>query len=574
MSLKNWTVRAKLTLTFGALTSLLILVAWAAAVELRNAETRFDNFVHGNYARLLLSYEARTAIDKRAIAARDLINATSTQAREPIHAEIIKAHDSAKSSLSKLAEMASSPDVTEEARTKIDKIQKAEAQYAPVALAIVGLALNDQREAAITKMNLECRPLLAALNDVVQDYRNYTVDRADLFVKQAFDEYVRTRNLLMAGCLVAFVTAVVAALVITRSVTRALGAEPAELGEIAQRVASGDLSAVVGGDDAPRGSVLASLGMMQQSLAHIVGKVRSSSDNIATGASQIASGNADLSQRTEEQASNLEQTAASMEQLSGTVKNSAEIARRADQFASQAAEAAREGGQKVGQAVEAMHDISQSSQKIADIIGVIDGIAFQTNILALNAAVEAARAGDQGRGFAVVAGEVRTLAKRCSEAAQEIKGLIDASVERVDAGTRQVDAAGISMQEIVSQAQRVSQMIGELTNAAIEQSQGIGQVGDAVQQLDHVTQQNAALVEETAAAAESLRNQADQMTQAMRFFKIDSAGSLVGLSTPPTAARTSPRPAAPQIPQTSAFRLEPAPRATTAPADTEEWASF
>jgi methyl-accepting chemotaxis protein-1 (serine sensor receptor) len=536
MNVKTLTVRAKLALAFTTLAVMITLVAGLSIKSLNDANDRFSNFVQGINARLLLSYEVRTAVEERAIAARDLVNASAPELREAIKAEVMRAHGGVQSNLKRLTEMAGRPGVSAEARRLIAAMATVEHSYEPVALGIVDLALQGKREDAIAKMNSDCRPLLAALIKAAHDYRDYTTEHAQALVAQAAEDYAAQRNLLIAGCLLAFLAAVVAGTLITRSLTRALGAEPAQLGEVAQRVASGDLSPVSGAGAAAHGSVLASLGAMQASLADIVGKVRGSSDCIATGTAQIASGNADLSHRTEEQASNLQQTAASMEQLSGTVQSSVDIAREANQLASQAAEAARTGGDKVSQVVEAMQAITQASKKIADIIGVIDGIAFQTNILALNAAVEAARAGEQGRGFAVVAGEVRTLAQRSAEAAKEIRSLIAASTERVDAGSRQVDEAGASMNEIVAQAQRVSQMIGELTHAAAEQSQGITQVGDAVQQLDQVTQQNAALVEETAAAAESLRHQAEQLTQAMLVFRLDAAQAPVQQ---PAAARAA-----------------------------------
>jgi methyl-accepting chemotaxis protein len=262
---------------------------------------------------------------------------------------------------------------------------------------------------------------------------------------------------------------------------------------------------------------------MQQSLRRVVSQVRASSDSIATGSSQIATGNADLSQRTEEQASNLQQTAASMEQLTATVQTNADTARQATQLAGSAAAAAGQGGAVVAQVVQTMDGITASSRKIADIIGVIDGIAFQTNILALNAAVEAARAGEQGRGFAVVATEVRTLAQRSAAAAKEIKTLIGDSVEKVEAGSQQVHQAGRVMEDLVAQVGRVNDLIGEMCSATTEQTQGIGQIGHAVSQLDQVTQQNAALVEESAAAAESLNQQAARLVAAVSVFRLEAA---------------------------------------------------
>jgi methyl-accepting chemotaxis protein len=290
---------------------------------------------------------------------------------------------------------------------------------------------------------------------------------------------------------------------------------------VAKTVASGDLSSKIVVDSRDEtGQLLATMHDMNESLARVVGQVRASSDSIATGSAQIATGNADLSQRTEEQASNLQQTAASMEQISGTVKTSAETASQANELATSASEAAVKGGEVVGTVIDTMHEIAASSKKISDIIGVIDGIAFQTNILALNAAVEAARAGEQGRGFAVVASEVRNLAGRSADAAKEIKTLISASVEKVDVGARRVNEAGASMADIVSRVQRVSHLITELSSASAEQSKGVGQIGDAVSQLDQVTQQNAALVEESAAAAESLKHQAAALAEVVSVFKL------------------------------------------------------
>jgi len=304
---------------------------------------------------------------------------------------------------------------------------------------------------------------------------------------------------------------------VTRSITVPLG----QAVKLAETVAQGDLSSRIGATSKDEiGQLLAALGRMNESLVGIVGQVRNASDSIATGSAQIATGNADLSQRTEEQASNLQQTAASMEQLTATVKNNADTARQATQLASSAATVAAQGGSVVGQVVSTMQGISDSSKKIADIIGVIDGIAFQTNILALNAAVEAARAGEQGRGFAVVAAEVRSLAQRSAQAAKEIKGLIGESVGKVEAGTRLVDDAGRTMGDIVAQVQKVSDLIGEISSASGEQTSGIGQINDAVTQLDHVTQQNAALVEESAAAAESLKHQAASLAQTVAVFKL------------------------------------------------------
>ncbi len=342
---------------------------------------------------------------------------------------------------------------------------------------------------------------------------------------------------------------------ITRSITRPM----TRAAQAAQGIAGGDLSTqfqATGRDEAA--DMLRALRTMSDSLARIVGEVRASAQTVSTGALQIAEGTADLSQRTEQQAANLEETAASMEQLTSAVQQNADTARQASQLAGGARQAASLGGEKVSQVVTTMQDIAASSRKIADIIGVIDGIAFQTNILALNAAVEAARAGEQGRGFAVVASEVRTLAQRSAAAAKEIKDLISASVQRVEAGSRLVDEAGESVGGIVQQVQRVADMINEITTATVEQASGIRQVGEAVLQLDQVTQQNAALVEQSTAAAESLKAQADKLLAEVSVFKL--GGAQVSVRPAATTSRLQPvarpaprRPAAP-APRVAAAR--------------------
>jgi methyl-accepting chemotaxis protein len=315
----------------------------------------------------------------------------------------------------------------------------------------------------------------------------------------------------------------------------------------ASAIAEGDLAAPIDASQARPGSVVAAMRDMQRALRQVVGSVREASDSIATGAGQIAVGNADLSQRTEEQASNLEETAASMEELTSTVQSSADTARQAADLARTASAAAQAGGQVVGNVVATMGEINASSQRIADIIGVIDGIAFQTNILALNAAVEAARAGEQGRGFAVVAGEVRALAQKSASAAKEIKGLIHDSVGKVENGSRLVHDAGQAMGTIVTQVQRVADLIGEITAATQEQTAGIGQINEAVTQLDTVTQQNAALVEESAAAADSLNNQAKQLVQAVAVFRLGEQAQRWREVQAPSAHRVAPPRTAPAL---------------------------
>jgi len=309
----------------------------------------------------------------------------------------------------------------------------------------------------------------------------------------------------------------------SRAITRPIG----QAVEVARGVAAGDLTLKFdarGSDEAAQ--LLRALKEMQSSLASVVSSVRQNSESVATASAQIAQGNEDLSRRTEEQASALEETAASMEQLSSTVKQNADNAKQANQLANGASMVAVKGGEVVVQVVETMKGINESSKRIADIISVIDNIAFQTNILALNAAVEAARAGEQGRGFAVVASEVRSLAGRCADAAKEIKTLITNSVERVEQGTTLVDQAGTTMTEVVNSIQRVTDIMGEISAASSEQSAGVAQVGEAITQMDRVTQQNAALVEESAAAAESLKGQAQQLVQSVAVFKLGQRAAM------------------------------------------------
>jgi methyl-accepting chemotaxis protein len=325
------------------------------------------------------------------------------------------------------------------------------------------------------------------------------------------------RWLLVGSVLASFVLAGAAMRALVRGITEPLQQAIA----IARRVAAGDLGSRIEAEHRNElGDLLRSLKLMNESLVTIVGSVRDSSDSIAIGAGQIATGNADLSHRTEQQAGSLQQTASSMEELTATVRANADAAQAAEKLARSASEVAARGGATVATVVSTMDEINASSKKISDIIGVIDGIAFQTNILALNAAVEAARAGEQGRGFAVVAGEVRSLAQRSAQAAREIKALIAASVEKVETGSRQVDEAGRTMEAIVDQVHRVSHLIAEISSATSEQSGGLGQVGEAVSQLDRVTQQNAALVEQSAAAAESLKQQAARLVGAVAAFKV------------------------------------------------------
>ncbi|MEJ6007884.1 methyl-accepting chemotaxis protein [Paucibacter sp. AS339] len=354
------------------------------------------------------------------------------------------------------------------------------------------------------------------------------VAKARSEANEGFDSGLKSANSGVSASLMAIVLsglAVVAALgvgsyLVIGSVWRQLGGEPEYARDVMRHIAAGDLSQSIAVASGAEASLLAAVREVSQGLAAIVTDVRSGTDSMSVASREIAAGNHDLSLRTEKQATSLEQTSSNMQTLTDAVRQSAEAAAQANQLAGSAAAVARKGGEVVSQVVTTMEEINNSSKKINDIIGVIDGIAFQTNILALNAAVEAARAGEQGRGFAVVASEVRSLAQRSAEAAKEIKSLIGASVDRVESGSRLVRDAGETMTEIVASVQRVSDIIGEVTAASGEQSQGIGLVNQSVGQLDQMTQQNAALVEQAAAAATSLEQQAQSLQTAVATFKL------------------------------------------------------
>lgn len=381
----------------------------------------------------------------------------------------------------------------------------------------LGLIDQGQRDEALRLLETQLRPNQLEYQRVIRSMLDHQTQSSDVASQKAEAAADNLFQEVLATSAIAILLAVTLAITITRSITRPLSLAIAA----ADRVARGDLSGqiTVKSQD-ETGQLLSALQSMQHSLVSTVSAVRGNAQGVASGSAQIAMGNNDLSSRTEEQASALEQTAASMEQLSATVKQNADNARQANQMAVNASSVATQGGEVVAEVVETMKSINESSHKISDIIGVIDGIAFQTNILALNAAVEAARAGEQGRGFAVVASEVRALAGRSAEAAKEIKQLITTSVQRVEQGSLLVDKAGETMTGVVTAIRRVTDIMGEISAASHEQSSGMAQIGEAVTQMDQTTQQNAALVEEMAAAASSLHNQAQSLVEAVAVFKL------------------------------------------------------
>jgi methyl-accepting chemotaxis protein len=441
-----------------------------------------------------------------------------------------------------------------------------------------------QREETLVWLQGGALAAYTALQEPLYALAKHNETSANAEVLQTDATYINGRALIIGLVVAALALSVLLCWLIARAITEPLGRA---LG-LAEAIGKGDLTQrleIHGRDELAQ--LLRGLAQMRENLARIVTEMRSSSDSVASASQQIASGNADLSSRTEQTASSLQQTAASVEQLTGSVRQSAEAARTANQLASTAAQVAARGGEVVTQVVSTMQEIDSSSRKIADIIGTIDGIAFQTNILALNAAVEAARAGEQGRGFAVVAGEVRTLAQRSAEAAKEIKALIGTSVDKVASGTKLVGDAGTTMTEIVASVRRVTDVIGEISAAATEQSDGIGQVNTAIAGLDQMTQQNAALVEESAAAARSLGEQAASLAHAVAGFRTDGAAavSTAPVHAPVAAAAVRPAPGVRPVPVRAAApalaqkkppaMAKPAPARKVALASADEnWEAF
>jgi methyl-accepting chemotaxis protein len=520
MTFHQMTVRKRLVIGFGALLAVLVVVTAMAVVKVQRikAALHANSTEHALIQRYAINF--RGSAHDRSIAIRDVVLSKTTEDRKKELAAIDRLAAFYAESRAPLEErLTTSADAAELQKLYAD-IKDVENRTVAASREIVERLNAGDQVGAEHALWSRAKPLyeqwLAAINKLI-DYQEARLQAENALALSEAEGFLA----VMLGMLaLALVGGAVLAALIGRSIVAQLGAEPQALGDVARRVASGDLQPVAGADRAPPGSVLASLGAMQRSLAEVVGRVSEASRAIATGSVDIANGSSDLSARSEQQASSLQQTAASMEQMSESVKSNAEAARQATQLADGASSAAAKGGEVVGHVVATMDDITASSRRIADIIAVIDGIAFQTNILALNAAVEAARAGEQGRGFAVVAGEVRNLAQRSAEAAREIKSLIGSSVERVDAGSRLVREAGTAMEDIMRQVRSVSDLIGEISAASIEQASGIGQVSAAVAGLDQTTQQSAAMVQQSAEAAEGLKTQASQLADAVRVFRL------------------------------------------------------
>ncbi|MDR7050719.1 methyl-accepting chemotaxis protein [Duganella sp. 3397] len=533
MNISNLKIGTRLAVGFGIVLLLLIAVASIAITRIHSINEDTDNILEDRYVKVMLT---KSIVDEVNAQARFLRNAT-IGANDPaeVSSSLAKLDDSVQKN-SKLLEQLKGMINSETGRTAFASLVEARTGYGQARDIAAKLLRDGQAEAAGKYVLKDLRPpqnkFLEALKGMVSVQEKLMQASG---VKAHEDGKAAIVTTLVLSALAAL-AAIVIGVIITRSITipvnRAL--------EVARTVAAGDLTSritVTTKDEI--GMLLASLAEMNDNLKKIVGEVRYGTEEIATATTEVASGNMDLSSRTEEQASALEETASSMEELTSTVKQNSENARQANQLAQSAAAVALRGGDVVSQVVDTMDSINTSANKIVDIISVIDGIAFQTNILALNAAVEAARAGEQGRGFAVVASEVRNLAQRSASAAKEIKVLIGDSVSKVEAGNKLVGTAGVTMSEVVASVQKLTSIVGEITTASREQEMGIEQINEAITSMDTVTQQNAALVEEAAAATSALQEQAGRLAQAVSVFKLDEMAS-------PSAApvRTMARPVA------------------------------
>jgi methyl-accepting chemotaxis protein len=513
MKFTDFKIGTRLSFAFGLVVLMSVASAGLALKELALVEHNLDDIVTDNNVKVRLNNEMAEAVHIVSRVMRTMVLLHEPAAVQTEEAKLLKAradYDKAWDALQKFP-------ASETGKVIRAKIAAAAEVTRALNNKVVDLAHAGKDDAAVALLLKEAGPAAQKWQDALDENIQFQESATEKQYETAVGDYVQARNVLIGANALCIAMAVLFGWLITRSITVPMNRAI----EATSRVAEGDLTVELISDGKDETALLiGALAHMRDNLQRIVGGVRSNADSVATASAQIASGNMDLSNRTEQQASSLEETAASMEELSSTVKQNSDNAKQANQLAMGASTVAIKGGEVVGQVVDTMKGINDSSKKIADIISVIDGIAFQTNILALNAAVEAARAGEQGRGFAVVASEVRSLAQRSAEAAKEIKTLIGASVERVAQGTQLVDQAGVTMQEIVTAIRRVTDIMGEISSASVEQSAGVSQIGEAITQMDQATQQNAALVEQSAAAAESLKGQAKQLVQAVAVFKL------------------------------------------------------
>ena len=507
-------LRTKMIVCMAFVFAFFMLALGVALVGMQNANNKFETFLEHDQALLQQGSTLYAQGLQMGQALRNIVlDPKNMKSRENL--------DAASAAFKRAQQAALKLAGTNAALSKtLQEVGALRERQAQIQLKVTALA-GENQAGAIEMLNAEETPvwreMRARLQDIIKD-KNAEVEKT----KAKMIGF--TRQMLIASLVLASLAIVLGAAIamwLTQSVMKQLGGEPDYAAGIAVRIAQGDLAVQIDTGAKDQSSLLFAIKAMRDSLASIVGQVRAGTDTIATASSQIAAGNLDLSSRTEEQASALEETASSMEELTSTVKQNGDNARQANQLAASASDVAVRGGQVVAQVVDTMGSINESARKIVDIIGVIDGIAFQTNILALNAAVEAARAGEQGRGFAVVAAEVRNLAQRSAGAAKEIKSLIGDSVEKVDLGSKLVNQAGATMDEIVASVKRVTDIMVEITAAGQEQEAGIGQINQAIAEMDTVTQQNAALVEEAAAAAESMQDQAANLAHVVSVFTLD-----------------------------------------------------
>ena len=507
-------VGGRLGLGFGALIVFIVVLGFFGLSRLATLHDDFENVVKREYVKISLINTMRDAVRYQAVAVRDIALQEDFSAKKS-ETKLMKA---ARGQYAAAAEELHKLVTDETGRRMLESIKQAEAKVQPALETVVGHALVDERAEAGTALRDVLRPLQVELLGELEKMLTELNRVSNEAVDNARDSYESARRFMLVLMLASIAVGAGVALMTARSITAPLDSAVA----VAERISRGDLTAhIVTARTDELGRLLNAMSSVNDNLTRIIAQVQAASQGIAMGSGQIAAGNMDLSTRTETQANSLQQTASSMEQLTQTVRHNADNAQQGNVLVAAASEIAGEGGEVVGQVVQTMGAITESAKKITDIIGVIDAIAFQTNILALNASVEAARAGEQGRGFAVVASEVRNLAQRSATASREIKVLISQSVEQVESGSRLVDTAGQTMDKILSSVARVKDIMGEISTASTEQSRGIEQINRAILQMDHVTQQNVALVEEAAAATTSMQHQADKLAELVGVFQLD-----------------------------------------------------